>query len=165
MNYKPLDNYYTHLMSNPFGNFIPALGTVYQYGPMLSIILDRTDYFQLELFLVPKEIELIEYHNHPNVDSYELHLAGDFIFESNKVKYTSSPELLALNQKNPVWVPTEHVHGGLFKTGGAFLSFQYWKNGVLPTSVGNDFDVDHRNENHLKGLKGLDREDKPVILE
>lgn len=165
MDFKPLDHYFTHLMSQPFGNLLPALMGIKQYGPMLSIVLDRQGQFQAEMFLVPEGVDLLEFHNHPNVDTYELYITGDFIFESNGVQYQSSLELERLNKRNIVWVPSEHIHGALFKTPGAFISFQYWKNGVAPTSVGEDFEVDHKNENHLKGLKGLDRLDKPVILE
>lgn len=161
----PLLKYFAERMSFPMHTLQPAFDGVHKYGPMLGLVLHREGQFQTELFIVPKEVELLEFHNHPNVDSYEMHLAGDFTFQSHGVDYINPNAVETLGDKTFVDVPSEHVHGVLFRGPGAFISFQYWKNGVKPSSVGEDFEVDHKNENHLKNLKGLDRKDKPVILD
>lgn len=152
--FNPLVAYVDHVLNKPFSNLLPAVMGINTYGHTLGVIIDRNDQFQTELFIVPNSVELIEYHNHPNVDSFEMHVTGDFIFETNNVKYLSSPEILHINQKQLVYVSAEHIHGALWKSSGAFLSFQYWKNGVKPTSVIHDFKLDVDNENHKKGLKG-----------
>lgn len=152
--FNPLTNYVDHVLSKPFNNLLPAVNGIYNYGKVLGVVIDRNDQFQTELFIVPGGLELIEYHNHPNVDSFEMHICGDFIFESNGIKYPSSPELVHLNQKTLVYIPSEDIHGALWKSSGAFMSFQHWKNNVKPTSVILDFKLDENNENHKKGLKG-----------
>jgi len=163
MIFNPLIAYVNYVMASPFGHLTPSYLGVNQYGPMMAVVLDRSGHFQTELFIIPESVQLIEYHRHPNVETFEMTITGDFIFESNGVKYQSSPEVVQYNKKNLIHVQETHVHGGLFKTAGAFITFQNWKNGVQPTSVGMDFSVDHLNENHMKGLKGLERKDKPVI--
>lgn len=165
LKFQTLDEYFAYVMSQPFLNLAPVYHGVYQYGKLMSIVLHRQDNYQLELFLVPKEIQLLEFHIHPNVDSYELHMSGDFVFESNNIQYNLSESCLRLVEKLPVNVPSTHIHGGIFKTAGSFMSFQQWNNGVQPTSVGEDFEVDHKNPSHLKGLQGVDRLDKPVIID
>ncbi len=163
MKFNSLADYFEYVMSQPFLNLAPIYHGVYQYGNLMSIVLHRQDNYQLELFLVPDTIQLLEFHTHPNVDSYELHMAGDFVFESNNVQYHLPESCLRLIEKLPVNVPSTHIHGGIFKNGGAFISFQQWKNGVQPTSVGHDFEVDHKNPSHYKDLQGVDRKDKPVL--
>lgn len=152
--FSPLPAYVAHVLEKPFNNLLPAFSGVYTYGKTLGIVIDRNDCFQTELFIVPNSVELIEYHNHPNVDSFEMHISGDFVFEINGVKYPSSPEVVHLNQKTLAYVAAEDIHGAIWNSSGAFLSFQYWKNGVKPTSVIEDFKLDENNENHKKGLKG-----------
>lgn len=161
MEFKPLDQYFINIMARPFGMLKPV--TITQYGPMLGIVLDRQDYFQTELFIIPGDIKLIEYHHHPNVDVYQLAVCGDFIFESNGVKYSSSPEVIELNQKILAGVPPGHIHGLLVNAASCFMTFQYWKNGATMDSVGNDFVLDVNNPNHFKGLKGLNRDDEKVF--
>jgi hypothetical protein len=149
-------------MSRNFGSICPRAIT--QYGPMLGLVLDRQDYFQTELFIIPEDIKLIEYHSHPNVDVYQMHVFGDFIFESNGFQYKSSSEIKSFNHKllsndSIAFVPAGDIHGLLVNSASSFMTFQYWKNGKLPESVGNDFILDKDNINHSKGLKGLDRKD------
>lgn len=157
MDFKPLDLYYINMMSKPFGKFKPL--SVTQYGPMLGLVLDRQDYFQTELFIIPEDIKLIEYHSHPNVEVYQLNLCGDFIFECKEIQYKTSPEIVTLDQKLVNYVAAGDIHGLLPNTASCFMTFQYWKNGKSPISVGNDFVLDKDNVNHTKGLKGLDRKD------
>jgi len=157
MDFKPLDHYFLNIMQRPFGTFKPI--SITQYGPMLGIVLDRQDYFQTELFIIPSDIKLIEYHSHPNVDVYQLNVYGDFIFESNNVQYKESAEIKRLSEKTVAYVAAGDIHGLLVNSASCFMTFQYWKNGSKMDSVGNDFVLDVNNPNHFKGLKGLDRKD------
>jgi len=152
--FSPLVSYVEHVLNKPFNNLLPSVQGVTAYGKTLGIVIDRNDQFQTELFIVPVGIEIIEFHNHPNVDSFEMHICGDFVFETNGIKYPSSSEIIHLSQRSLQYVGSEDIHGALWKSSGAFLSFQYWKNGAKPTSVIIDFKLDENNLHHKKGLKG-----------
>lgn len=165
MEFVNLEHYFVYIMSNPFGAIVPVPKSISQYGPMLGMVLDRQGNFQLELFIIPEEIQLIEYHKHPNVDALQMHICGDFIFEVNGVQSHEMEESKSLLEKYVARVPAGDIHGLLVNGASAFMTFQEWKNGVQPGSVGGDFIVDHDNPNHFKGLRGLQRSDKPVIVE
>ena len=57
--------------------------------------------------------------------------------EQNQYISDGSP----LSNRLPVNVSRTAEHGVRFKGGGAFLSFQYWRNGKKPTTVGHNFDI------------------------
>jgi len=105
-----------------------------------SVVVDRQGQYQTELFLVPIEVKEIKQHIHPGIDSFEYHIAGDYDFvvegfaHPNLVKGEPVGARSILGQ-----VDATHWHGGTFTHGGAFLSFQYWLNGVEPTSVSDSF--------------------------
>lgn len=159
MIFNPVLHYYQHIMNGSFNNLKPVFTGMSQYGNVLGIVLDRQDQFQLELFIVPKGLELIEFHVHPNVDSVELPLCGDFTFTTLGVPYKSEPFPEVLKDKIPAWVGSSDLHGATWAgTGGAFLSFQYWKNRIIPTSVTQDYLLDEKDQHLNKGLKGLTAE-------
>lgn len=160
MSFNPVLHYFNHIMNNNFSNLKPKFDGMSMYGNVLGIVLDRQDQFQLELFIVPKGLELIEFHVHPNVDSVELPLCGDFTFTTLGVPYKSEPLPEALKDKLPAWVGSNDLHGATWAgTGGAFLSFQYWKNQVKPTSVTQDYLLDEDDHHLSSGLKGLTEEE------
>jgi hypothetical protein len=161
--FKPLDHYYTHLMNESFANLLPTVKGITNYGPMLGLLLDRQGQFQVELFIAPPNIQLIEYHSHPNVDVYEVHVAGNFILDIEGIQYLTPETDMKMIYKNPIFIPAGAIHGLLIKDCASFLSIQHWKNGIIPTSIGYDFIVDHKHPNHDKGLQALDRKDKPII--
>lgn len=133
----------------------PPDRATYTYGRTLGVVLDRRGQCQLELFIVPPGIDLIEFHTHPNVDSFEVPLAGSFDFISNGVSNLYDSTGGVLGARESVRVRETDVHGALWTPeGGAFLSFQYWLNGVPPTSVTVDFALDAGNVHHRRGLRG-----------
>lgn len=156
--FVPVNHYFEHMMNKKLGDWKPLFHGFNQYGSTTGIVIDRQDQFQTELFIVPEGIELIEFHVHPNVDSIEIPLAGDFTFTSNGVDFRNAEKPERLFDKSPAWVDSESIHGATWRSGGAFLSFQYWKNGVKPTSVIKDFLLDPTQVIHTLGLKGLPQE-------
>ena len=158
--FNPTLQYYNYIMQTGLNNLRPVFDGMSQFGNVLGIVLDRQDQFQVELFIVPKGLELIEFHVHPNVDSIELPLCGDFTFTTNGTPYKSQALPETLKDKLPAWVGSSDLHGATWAgTGGAFISVQYWRNGVKPTSVTQDFELDENDERLNKGLKGLTQEE------
>lgn len=155
----PVNHYYIHMMNKTLGDMKPLFNELNTYGKTMGIVMDRQDQFQTELFIVPADIEIIEFHIHPNVDSIEVPLSGDFTFRTNNQDFPNfaTPEML--REKRPAWVGSNDIHGAIWRGGGAFLSFQYWKNGVKPTSVIKDYLLDEKNELHEMEFKGLSTEE------
>lgn len=158
MEFNPVNNYFSHMMQKSLALFKPLYKGFHSYGSTVGIVLDRQDQFQTELFIVPEGVKLIEFHIHPNVDSIEIPLSGDFTFTTNGVSFdnTEFPDMLM--DKSPAWVASNDIHGAVWRSPGAFLSFQYWKNGTPPTSVIQDYLLDENNDKHNNDLKGLPKE-------
>jgi hypothetical protein len=98
-----------------------------------GLVLYRKDNFQVELFIC-KPFATIVQHVHPNVDSYEVQIAGDITFYCDGVLRDTG---------GPVRVRPDSWHGGSFgPRGGSFMSVQKWLNGVEPKFVGDDWE-DH----------------------
>jgi len=108
----------------------PITKPIIYEGDTRGVVLYRQGHFQVELFIVKPNVEIVQ-HIHPNVDSFEVHLAGDINFYCNGTLF---------NDGKPVRVKPESWHGGFFgPQGGSFLSVQKWLNGVEPTFVGDDW--------------------------
>lgn len=137
--YLPLENFINWFMSMPFNWLAPVVNEFYDYGKFVSIVLYRKDQFQVELFLGLPHTTLAEMHTHPNVDSYEMGLCGKINFTCNGERGTDYKETIPLMQRTFSKVFANDKHGAEPEGGIAFLSFQYWKNGVKPTSVGHDW--------------------------
>jgi quercetin dioxygenase-like cupin family protein len=98
-----------------------------------GVVLYRYEQYQVELFNVKPNSEIVP-HIHPNVDSFEVYVAGDIKFMCNQDWFEQS----TLGDKIRVY--PNSWHGGLFgERGGCFLSVQKWLNGVPPSFVGNDW--------------------------
>ncbi len=155
--YTTLDEYFTHIMSTPFMMLNAPVDGMHMYSRTTGVVLHRDGQFQTELFLVPFGVEKIEFHIHPNVDSYELPLSGEFTLESNKIGYPSGDTIKdTLFDRYYVNIPHNHVHGAAIQKGAAFLSFQYWLNGVKPTSVIKDYILDINDPRLADAKNGLD---------
>lgn len=156
MECKLLEQYVSALSVTQFRELRPPAKAIYSYGKTLGVVLDRRGQFQTELFIVPGGIDLIEFHTHPNVDSFELPVAGNFDFISGGKHNPYENVVSALKEKASLRVRETDVHGAIWNPeGGAFLSFQHWLNGVPPTSVTVDFALDPTNEyNKMSNLRG-----------
>lgn len=149
----PLLAYVTRVLDTPMAMLAPPVVGVYPVGQAYTIVIHREgDEYQTELVFVPPTVEVIQYHTHPDVDSYEMHFAGCYTFECDGVKHVTNENTgtYKLWRKPLVPVPSSAVHGGvLHSVAAVFLSFQRWKNGVKPADVGsvgyNVAVVDHPN--------------------
>ncbi len=130
--------------------------------------------FQVEI-LRPIPNMIIPEHTHPNIDSFEVHLAGDTEFshhgkwvsrgfDHNDIRDTKYfkrvDECFYINGLLCIEVKHTDVHGGCFgKRGGLFMSIQHWLNDVEPTCVGLDYEgynIDDVDGQHPDAKEQLD---------
>jgi hypothetical protein len=125
--------------------FAPLLDAVHDVDGVRSVTMFRDPPFQVQMFVVPPN-KIIPEHTHPNVDSYEVYVAGQIRF-SKQGRWCATEEeantavngLCAL-RGTAIRVHPSDPHGGSFgPSGGVFLSVQKWLNGVEPTCVANDY--------------------------
>jgi quercetin dioxygenase-like cupin family protein len=110
----------------------PPLSGVYKYPGLTTVTLYRRGQYQVQMVVTEPNVDVAE-HCHPNVDSYEMALAG--------VGDVSIADVLRNTKKMPIFVhiPAGCVHSGKSSPeGGIFLSIQKWLNNVSPTCVGLD---------------------------
>ena len=145
-NFSPLLSYINFVLSNNILNLKPPAKGIYDCasvveGKTMGVVIDRQGQFQTELFIVGPQTSEIVMHIHPGIDSYEMHLSGDFKFIVQGETYNNNSDGRSLKDRFTLEkVDSDFVHGGLFKEGGAFLSFQHWYNGKTPTSVSDIFE-------------------------
>lgn len=167
--YKTLDEYLLFIMSISVSDFllVPHNG-VNDFGTdMSSIVLHRAGEYQTELFIAPREwnttrhqrnyhfsdggpMTKVEQHRHPNVDSFEVPLCGKIDFFKNGIP-VATPDIvngISPRGQSKLYGSFTRIypgdwHGAAFGAGGgAFMSVQHWVNGVLPSSVGLDWEAE-----------------------
>ena len=110
----------------------PPLDAVHTYPAMNSVTLYRKGQFQVQL-IVSAPNTTVKEHTHPNVDSYELAMAGDGDLTIDGKTWNTK------GSKEEVYILANCPHGGTAgPNGGIFLSIQKWADGVTPTCVGLD---------------------------
>lgn len=149
--FESLENYVDYVLGTPLLLWRPPKGANHFFhndhkgvegGSLFGLVIDRQGSFQTELFFVAPELDKITLHTHPDVDSYEMHIAGDFNFIINGESFRNDSDGRALmDRKTLQAVPSSAVHGGTFPKGGSFLSIQQWNNNIKPTTVGDNFEV------------------------
>jgi hypothetical protein len=143
--FDPVYSYAMQIMGGKIAHLRPPSGAInvgvagLEGSSLFGLVLDRQGQYQLELFIVPPNIKHINEHTHPDVDSFEMHVAGDFEFINNGLSYPTITDGQPLYTRQLTKVDSTMPHAGNFTHGGAFFSFQYWKNGVSPSSVGYNF--------------------------
>jgi len=130
---EDLENFKNWWLNNRVINS-PKHGSLTLYHNRISgVVLYRQNEYQVELF-IPQENCEVKQHIHPDVDSFEVYLCGEMVFNLDGTDYAQS----TIGDTLPV--PSTCYHGGATgEEGAAFLSIQKWKNGVLPTSVGENW--------------------------
>lgn len=125
-------------------------------GGNTGTVLFRQAPFQVQLFLNDPNSEIAD-HTHPNVDSYEVYVAGDVYFRQNG-KELLTPDIIATVTPERLLgtrlrIHPNDVHGAsVGPSGGSFISIQHWLNGVAPSSVHLDWDGPPLDEGHKKTL-------------
>ena len=126
-------------------------------GGNTGTVLFRQAPFQVQLFLNDPNSEIVD-HTHPNVDSYEVYVAGDVWFR-HKGEVLLTPQVIktVTPQQLVGWrvrIYPQDLHGAsVGPAGGCFISIQHWLNGVAPTSVHLDWDGPPLDERHRETLE------------
>lgn len=112
-----------------------------------SVVLHREGQYQAELIIVAPNVE-IPPHEHPDVDSYEVALAGEIAFFVDGIQtgYRRTPAANGMSRDFGKFVPirSDAPHSGVAgPMGTVFLSVQKWREGVQPTHVGMNW-IGHR---------------------
>jgi len=111
--------------------------------------------FQVQMYLFKSEA-VIPSHKHPNVESYEVYVAGDMELTKDdgtgRLVNITIKEFVARDEYGRtkcnggmMRIPAASSHGGhinkspLGPFGGAFLSIQYWLNEVAPKPIQFDW--------------------------
>jgi hypothetical protein len=121
-------------------------------GGLLGLTLYRSGQFQVQLFLFPAGT-VVPPHRHPNVDTIEMHLDGDYDFRVGGVSAIPLDHLHDRRGLVSRWwgrgvlVKSSDWHDLTVNTGAAFLSVQHWLSGT-PGTVGNDWEGEPVNAIH-----------------
>lgn len=135
----------------------PLPWATYNYGPVSSVVLHRDPPFQAELFILAPGLGFPRAHRHPDVDSVEL-VVSDYIpfFVNGRdvTRVDGLRECITTNYGAKYSVGAEDWHSvGDVPKGGAFMSFQMWLNGVMPTSVGLNWTGTPVSDEHRRLLR------------
>lgn len=158
MNWDPLKAYHDWFFTMPIaGLLLPKFG-VTDYDDLVSLVVHRDGQFQTELFIVPRKWSFDEEHRHPDIDSFEVHLAGEIGFHIDGKPVSAeadikgiAPNGMSLMAGRSLRVYPNTWHGAsVGEGGGAFFSIQHWLNGVPPSSVGKCWEGPAVNDLHLK---------------
>ncbi len=113
------------------------------YEPATGLILHRDGNFQVEMFSLPGK-KGIPPHDHPDVDSVECAMGGDFHLyldgKSVMSGHTRPGHCARVFQNKGVRINAGLTHAAsVGPEGVGFLSCQRWLNGVEPTSIGQNW--------------------------
>ena len=107
----------------------------YDFGPILSQVIYRSDPWQVEFVILRHALGLPPQHRHPDVDTYDFGLGGERppFFVGNESAVNLRDEIRPLYRvASTDW----HGIGEVPPRGACFLSLQEWKNDVAPSAVG-----------------------------
>lgn len=111
--------------------------------PDLGVVFERVyrkDNFQIERVIIEPHA-MIRSHAHPDIDSWEIWLAGSGLVTIGK--HVAS---MKRDGYRPSLVQHNVWHGGeIFEKGAMWLSVQQWLNGQVPTSVIKNWIEDDRS--------------------
>jgi hypothetical protein len=132
------------LKERPFT--IPHSNSIVNVSSMHGVVLYRAECWQVQLFVIEPNSAVPD-HRHPNVDSYDVYLSGDIEFTLEGVnRHYNNVDISEafFNGSNIYYGTSVRIlpnawHGGNSHGGGSFLSIQQWLNGVVPTSIGDDW--------------------------
>ncbi len=153
--HKTLEGFVTYYQT---AGFNPLPWKTYHYGPVHSLVLYRDSPFQAELFILDPGVVFPRQHRHPDVDSYEYIVSEHvpLIINGRDVSRIGTVgDVTNYGAKYQVRSTDWHGVGDVPK-GGAFMSFQMWKNGREPTSVGKNWQGAPVSEIHKALLREPD---------
>lgn len=162
MHFDILATFLGWVLEQPLSQLVPH--GVYDYGPISSLVLYRNEMLQAELFLIAPGAGFAEEHRHPDVDSYEVHVWGDICLTVNGAE--SVPQAISRADGSLCYIthvgPTDWHGARPIPGGGAFLSVQRWLHGVVPTSVGLNWEGTPTSPGHAVLLAQQDQDAEGV---
>jgi quercetin dioxygenase-like cupin family protein len=137
--WNSVNEFATWFLNQRIIDFIPFMKPdSINFGAIGRAVLFRHDRFQVELWIIwPGETSFPE-HEHPDVDTVEVHLCGkiQFTLDGEPVDSTRTLVLNDGKQISVIDIPKDQTHQASAGSEGAmFLSIQMWPEGVQPTSV------------------------------
>lgn len=154
-----LEAYAAWFLTQSFSTLAPPHYGLTNYGHVVAVVLHRWKQFQTELLIVPPNMEAFPHeHSHPNVDSIEYHVAGNLFFTIEGKNQVPDEQVRTTKSNgssgvNGTWsrIRDKQLHGATTDPrGAAFLSIQHWKNGVVPSSVGLDWEGESPSPEHAE---------------
>lgn len=122
----------------------PPNGLEFRPDSLPGVTLYRAGRFQVQLFIFPAGT-IVPPHRHPNVDTIEVYVAGDYDFRVGGISAIPMDHLHDYRNGVSRWwgrgvrVKPHDTHDlEVFEGGACFLSFQHWLAGA-PSSVGLDW--------------------------
>ena len=131
----------------------PPVGGLWFTAGLPGLTLYAFGQFQVQLFIFPAGTE-VPMHRHPNVDTIEMNVAGNYDFRVGGV--SAIPMEFVMDRRNGLsrwWgrgvrvLPDAWHDLSVYDEGAAFLSIQHWLRGE-PTTVGLDWEGAPVNELH-----------------
>jgi quercetin dioxygenase-like cupin family protein len=117
---------------------------MYDFGAVKSVVVYRDPPYQVELFMIRAGLGAVDAHRHPQVDSIEVGIFGAMGFVVNGKTYEMLPgSRLRVGPRD--WHSTVNL-----PVGAAFYSVQKWDDGVVPSSVGLNW------EGSIMSLAGIE---------
>lgn len=110
------------------------------YIPMFrETVLFREGRFQVEQIILFPNVD-VPSHRHPNLDTYECHVAGagEAWIEGVKLPYTN--DYTRHPRLRRFLIRSDQMHWGVAHTMNIVISFQQWFNDVPPTFITDDWD-------------------------
>lgn len=122
----------------------PMRDSIKSYDNGNGVTLFRDGQFQVQLWIGDPRTE-IPPHFHPNVETVEVHVAGFINYKTAQHKQHDGQCTISAGE----------VHGGRAgRTGGCFISIQKWLNGIVPTSIEDDWVGAPINDQHAAVIGG-----------
>lgn len=133
---------------NPYSSFVsrplaPPPDAVKMCEASCEFVIFRRGQYQVEqIILMPGRY--VPPHNHPNVDTFEIHLMGSGTAElklrnDSWFRCKQDADLSKLADKRRLHIKPGQMHRGVAATVNVALSFQRWLNGVRPTFITDDW--------------------------
>ena len=134
----------------------PPDNGVYVDDIVYGVVMLRVKQYQCQLFIC-KPNAIIPEHTHPHADASEVHISGMLFSKRGHPLLTK--EIMDMRNEDGL----EAAHGRVIKIGctdkhnaessdkgGAFLTFQKWHDGYIPSSLGIDWEGDTGGPNHTQ---------------
>jgi len=155
-----LESFFHWWMQGYRGGLFPSVHDgIARIGDYTGMILYRQPPFQVELWILPPNVEATE-HCHPNTDIFLVHVTGEIKvwlgddLVLGPAQTVADKNGVTKSNGNFVRLPPGQLHrAGTGPLGGAFMNIQLWLDGN-PRFTAEDWKGDPLNDEHKKKLLG-----------